>query len=120
LKDEDYLSGDFSWLRNFEKPVLGICAGMQIIGMVFGGELKKKTEVGFYFENVDKDFLGLSGEVEVYHLHNSYVEFSEDFDIFAGEDVSQAVRHKVKSVYGVLFHPEVRQKEMILEFVKNG
>jgi anthranilate/para-aminobenzoate synthase component II len=126
LSDNEF-SNDFrkfDWLENFDKPVLGICGGMQIIGLVFGGQIKKQTEIGFYRENFENDFLGLSGEVEVYHLHNNYVDFNtfSDFEVFSESKdgvnkISQAVKHKNKEIYGVLFHPEVRQKELILNFL---
>lgn len=107
----------FEWLKDFDKPVLGICGGMQIIGLIFGGKLKKKTEIGYYDENFSKNFLGLEGKQEVYHLHNNYVDFSGlDFDVFSGKKVTQAVKHKKKEIYGVLFHPEVRNKNLIQEF----
>jgi GMP synthase (glutamine-hydrolysing) len=122
LRDDGFIDdlSKFGWIKDFEKPVFGICAGFQIIGMVYGGRLKKKLEIGFFREKFDKEFLGLSGEQEVYHLHNNYVEFSKDFDVFSDGKIAQAVKYKGKEIYGVLFHPEVRQKEMILEFVKNG
>jgi GMP synthase (glutamine-hydrolysing) len=121
LKDDKFIEDieSFSWIKNFDKPLLGICAGFQIIGLVNGGKLKKKLEIGYFHEKFDKDFLGLRGDNEVYHLHNNYVEFSEEFEIFCGGKIAQAVKHKEKEIYGVLFHPEVRQKEMVLEFV-NG
>jgi GMP synthase-like glutamine amidotransferase len=120
LKDNRFLQAveKFYWLKDFEKPVLGICAGMQILGLVFGGNSKSKTEIGFYFENFENIFLGLNGKKEVYHLHNSFVSFGEEFEIFSkSKEIVQAVKHKEKPFYGVLFHPEVRQKKMILEFV---
>ena len=122
----------FKWvLDNFsDKPVLGICAGMHILGLVFGSKLKGGKEIGYYHEKVNGDFLGLEkdfdeGEYEVWHLHNSYVNFDEkDWVVFmrssGGAHIPEAVKHKEKKLYGVLFHPEVRQKEMIMEFVKNG
>lgn len=108
----------FSWIKKFEKPILGICGGMQIIGLIFGGKIKKKTEIGFYFENFNKEFLGLIGKQEVYHLHNYYIDFNRlnSFEIYCGEKISQAVKHKEKEIYGVLFHPEVRNKELIEKF----
>ena len=119
----------FKWLLDYRKPILGICGGMQIIGLVFGGKLgkkteesknflKKKTEIGYFKEDFKKEFLGLKGEKEVYHLHNNYVDFSKlkDFEVFSGGTVSQAIKHKEKQIYGVLFHPEVRQKELIKKF----
>lgn len=136
LKDNKFIEdiNYFSFLRdvNFRKPVLGICGGMQILGLIgnlkkqvgdldirsdFGHVLKKKTEIGYFHEKFDKEFLGLIGDVEVYHLHNSYVEFGNEFGIFSEGEIIQAVKHREKDVYGVLFHPEVRNKEMIGNFV---
>lgn len=117
LGDNGYLEDidRFGWLRDFVKPVLGICAGFQILGLVFGGKMMKNLEIGFFCEKFSDKFLGLEGDVEVYHLHNNYVEFGEDWGVCCGEDFAQAVRQK--NFYGVLFHPEVRNKGMILEFV---
>jgi len=134
LKDNDFMNNieKFEWIRKFEKPIFGICAGMQVIGTLFFLEkrklvfqkknyscLKKMTEIGFFKEKFD-NFLGLNGEQEVYHLHNYYVDFSDilDFEVFAKNKISQAVKRKEKEIYGVLFHPEVRQKEMIINFAK--
>jgi anthranilate/para-aminobenzoate synthase component II len=118
LKDEGYLSGDFGWLKDFEKPVLGICAGFQILGLVNGCNFGKSLEVGFFRESFARNFLGLEGEMEVYHLHNNYIsEWGKDWDIFGEGEIVQAVKHKEREVYGVLFHPEVRQKNVIREFV---
>ena len=130
VKDINY----FLWIRNYKKPILGICGGMQIIGLAFELErqvkeldiksnfshiLKKKTEIGFYYENFKKDFLGLKGKQEVYHLHNNYVNFSRlPFSGFTDNKITQAIKHKQKKIYGVLFHPEVRNREIILNFVK--
>jgi len=118
LADNEFIenSEKFSWIKNFDKPILGICAGMQIIGIIFGGKIVKDTEIGFFHEGFEKEFLGVKGEVEVYHLHNSCVEFSDDFEVYLSSRIAQAVKHKNKEIYGVLFHPEVRNKEMIARF----
>jgi GMP synthase (glutamine-hydrolysing) len=125
LADFEYLNEEninkFKWLKDFDRPILGICGGMQIIGLVFGGKLLRKSEIGFYKERFDKEFLGINGEKEVYHLHNSYVDFSKvnGFEVISKSGkVSQAVKYKNIEIYGVLFHPEVRNKELILNFAK--
>ena len=120
LKDNVFVDNieKFEWIRDFEKPLLGICAGMQIVGLVGGGKLKMHLEIGYFYEDFRKKFLGVNEEVEVYHLHNNYVDFSDEFEIFNKGEVVQAAKHKLKDIYGVLFHPEVRNKKMILEFVK--
>ena len=108
----------FKWIARFDKPLLGICGGMQMIGLIFGGKIEKETEIGFFKENFNSEFLGLNREVEVYHLHNNYTDFSKipSFNVFSGNRISQAVKHKEKEIYGVLFHPEVRQKDLIVKF----
>lgn len=122
LKDNQFTKDleKFAWLKDFDKPVFGICAGFQLIGLVYGGEIKNHLEIGFFHEGFDKDFLGFNGEVEVYHLHNNYVDFSKlsEFEVYSDSVVSQVVKHKHKEIYGVLFHPEVRNKEMIKNFVR--
>ena len=118
LKDNKFVEDIdcFGFLRDFNKPVLGICAGMQILGLVFGGKMKKGFEVGFFKEKFDGEFLGLKGNIEAYHLHNNYVEFSGYWESFSGGEIPQAVMWK--NFFGVLFHPEVRNKKMILEFCR--
>ena len=121
LKDDWFIKDfhKFDWLQDINKPVLGVCGGMQIIGLVFGGVLKEEIEIGFYTEVFKKEFLGLKDEVEVYHLHKNYVDFNHlgEFEVFDKGKLSQAVKHKKKDIYGVLFHPEVRQKELFLNFL---
>ena len=34
----------FEWIKDFEKPILGICGGMQVIGLTVGENIKKQTE----------------------------------------------------------------------------
>ncbi len=119
LKDDNFLKSkdEFSWIRNINKPVLGICAGMHMIGLIFGGELKRETEIGFYEESFSS-FLGLKDNELVYHLHNNYVDFFslEEFEVFSKGSIPQAVKHREKPLYGVLFHPEVRQRSLFIDF----
>lgn len=110
----------FNWIKKLNKSILGICAGMKIIGSVFGGKIKEKTEIGFYSEYFNKEFLGLIGKQEVYHLHNYYIDFNKlnNFEVYCEKIINQAVKHKEKEIYGVLFHPEVRNKELIEKFAR--
>lgn len=118
LKDNEFLKniGKFEFIKTLNKPILGICAGMQIISLIFRGKLKNLTEIGYYKENFTKEFLGLAGEHEVYHLHNNYTTLPKDFVSFTKTKTPQAIKHLSKPIYGVLFHPEVRNKKLIEEF----
>lgn len=119
LKDNQFVKDlkKFEWIRNYRKPVLGICAGMQIISLIYGAKLKKETEIGFYKEKFIYEFLGMSSEKEVYHLHNNYATLPNDFESFTKSKIPQAIKHKTREIYGVLFHPEVRNELMIKNFV---
>jgi len=120
LKDNKFLKDikKFEFIKNYNKTILGICAGHQIISLIFGAKLKKQTEIGHYFEFFDEPFLSLEGEHEVYHLHNNYTTLPKDFIKFTKSKIPQAIKHKEKQIYGVLFHPEVRNKKLIEEFIK--
>jgi GMP synthase-like glutamine amidotransferase len=108
----------FMWLRDCGKPVLGICAGMQTIGLVFGGRMKKCREIGMTEIETSKENILFSSKFKVYALHNYALVPSADFEVLA-ESAScvHAIKHKRKDVYGVLFHPEVRNKEVVQRFI---
>lgn len=122
LKDNEFVKDIeyFKWIKDINKPLLGVCAGMQIIGLIFDGKLKKKTEIGVKEIIFKKTFFNFLGKKEVYELHNYYVDFSKlkDFEIYAKNSIPQAVKHKKKDLYGILFHPEIRNEEIILNFSK--
>src|SRR3989344_5520334 len=64
--------------KEFKKPVLGICAGMQIIGLILGKELIKNKRIGV-FDNK-------------YYLHS--FSFKKD-------------ELKENNFTGYIYHPEV-------------
>ncbi|GBE19747.1 MAG TPA: hypothetical protein ENG87_04950 [Candidatus Pacearchaeota archaeon] len=121
LMDEDYLNykDRFLFLKNFKKPVLGICAGMQIIAMIFSGKLAKSQEIGPQRIFFKRKFLGLEGDINVYSLHNYSVKNIKSFEVFAESEKSiQAFKHRDREIYGVMFHPESRNKKLIANFLK--
>lgn len=120
LKDNEFIKhiNSSRWISSINKPLLGICAGMQIISIIFGSKMKKKTEIGFYKEHFKKEFLSLAGAQEVYHLHNNYTLLPKDFISFTEGKIPQTIKHKEKEIYGVLFHPEVRNRKLIEKFIK--
>ena len=119
LKDNAFLDDitHFSWIKEFNKPILGICGGMHMLGLIFNGVLKKQQEIGLTDIDFNKEFLGKYGKIQAYELHNFFVK-SNEFDVFAfSKNCCQAIKHKQKPFFGVLFHPEVRNKDLIINFV---
>jgi GMP synthase (glutamine-hydrolysing) len=120
LKDNSFLDDItlFSWIKKLNKPILGICGGMHILGLLFNGELKKQQEIGLNDISFNKEFLGKYGTIQAYELHNYLVE-SDEFEIYSfSKNCRQTIKHKQKPLYGVLFHPEVRNKDIIINFAK--
>ena len=108
----------FQWLKDCGKSILGICAGMQTIGLVFGSRLVKCSEIGMTLVTTLKANPLFSSAFKVYALHNYAIQPSPDFDVLAeSAKCVHAMKHKSKEIYGVLFHPEVRNKEIIQQFI---
>ena len=109
----------FQWLKETKKPVLGICAGMETIGVVYGMRLVKCLEIGMTQITTLKENPFVQGNFKAYSLHSYCIQFSSDFEVWAtSAKCTQIVKHKQNPIYGVLFHPEVRNQELISVFAK--
>jgi GMP synthase (glutamine-hydrolysing) len=121
LRDEEYLENlnNFEWIKDYKGKLLGICAGMQLICKIFGCELERKQDIGMKMISIKRDFLGVKGWKEVYELHNFEIlrnpTLEKEFEIYSQGSLD-VIKHKEKETYAVLFHPEVRQKEIIISF----
>jgi len=120
LKDNTFLKDKekFTWINTYDKPLLGICGGIQLIATAFHEEILKGQEIGLHSITYNKEFLGETGEKEVYELHNYYVNAKTFETIATSDKYPQAIRHPQRPIYGVLFHPEVRNKNIIEYFIK--
>jgi GMP synthase-like glutamine amidotransferase len=119
LKDNAYMDNlsALSWLKDAKIPVLGICAGMQAICAVFGGKIISCQEMGMTHVETTTDNPLFSGKFKAYSLHNLAIEPSGGFQTLAkSEKCIQAVKHKKLPLYGVLFHPEVRNTDILINF----
>jgi len=109
----------FSWIKEFGKPILGICAGMQIISLVFDAPLVVCLNIGMVEITTLQETPLFRGSFKAYALHNYSVGQCNNFEVLAkSEKCIQAIRHKQKSIYGLLFHPEVRNQEILERFVE--
>lgn len=122
LKDNFYTKriDQFSWLKTIDRPVLGICAGMQVISCVFGGRIIPQMAIGLETLEIiaPTPLLGEPRQIEGYHLHGYGVTMPEGFLLIAGTpEAIEAFKHRDKSIYGIIFHPEVRNRWILDSFL---
>ena len=120
LIDNEYLENldKFDWIKNCDKPVLGICSGMQIIGLIFGADIIKEKEIGMKkIEVIGKSRL-FPKTFEAYELHSNSLKNLDSFEILAKSgEIIQAIKHKDEEIFGIIFHPEVRNAQIIRKFL---
>lgn len=119
----DYLIR-FDFVKSLSIPVLGICFGHQLIGILHGGRIGKCTP--------DRDwqtikilanhpaFSTFGHQVQMKQDHQEHVTVPPHF-IHLGSSViceNEAMCHPVKKMISVQFHPEVSE-ESGLQFFKN-
>jgi len=108
-------------------PILGICYGMQVVGKLAGGRIRKsgKREYGrtlVRFKRGNPLFKGLSAESVTWMSHRDKVEkLPKGFRPIArsGNTRCAAFAETKKEIYGVQFHPEVVHTEEGKKILKN-
>ncbi len=123
LRDFDYLNyiDNFTWLTDYDGEVLGICAGYNILAMVYSNELEEVKKIGVYDVMVVKDNpLVEKGSIRSYFLHTYALKMiNNNLECLAVQDDEICIfKVKNKNFYGVSFHPEVLNKEIITNFLK--
>ncbi len=110
---------EFSWLKDVRVPVLGICAGMQALCLVYGGTIRPASEIGMTTVRVTgaDPILPDGPAFEVYELHSFACDPPPGWEVMAVSDrCVQAVRDPGRPLYGVMFHPEVRNDLVVERF----
>jgi len=114
------------WLFEYDKPILGICYGHQLIAEMLGGKVSRGAgEYGrtkIFLLEYDQVFSGWDREEYVWMSHNDYVEEPpKDFKVLAVSENGYiaAMRHVEKPIYSVQFHPEVSHTPKGLLLLEN-
>ncbi|MDD1708769.1 MAG: glutamine amidotransferase [Methanoregulaceae archaeon] len=127
LADNMFLKqpGAFSWIKNTQIPILGVCAGMEVISTIFGGTLGSCTEIGMTEISVTGNDLIFPETLSfpAYEIHTHACSDPGPMKVLATSvRCIQVIRHPGRLVYGVMFHPEVRNEwvvERFLSLVRN-
>ncbi|TNE53255.1 MAG: hypothetical protein EP338_12015 [Bacteroidetes bacterium] len=103
----------FSWIKDYSKPVLGICFGHQILGLIHGAyAARQKDDRDWQTIELIEDSLLFDKfpfEFKMVEDHCENISVPSDFKLLAVSDacVNEAMEHESKTLFGVQFHPEV-------------
>jgi len=109
---ERMLFREINIIKNFNKSILGICFGFELLTDACGGKLERMQvkKKGITKLTVVKNDIIFGGRdsFEVYESHRWKIkETPLDFDVLAVSEHGIAViKHKNKQIYGFQFHPE--------------
>ena len=111
-----------------EIPMLGVCLGLQSIGVAFGARIVTTPPMHGMASTVTHGggglFAGCPSPLRVGRYHSLAIDphqIPEDLEITATTDdgVIMAVRHRVRPTFGVQFHPESILTENGATILKN-
>ena len=102
-----------------DKPILGICYGMQLLADVFGGELvqSQSREYGRAHLEAGSDaalFSGVPQRSQVWMSHgDSITRLPDNFRVIGATEslATAAIADDSRRFYGLQFHPEVHHTE---------
>ena len=114
----------FQWVKAYQRPVLGICAGHHVIGVMYGAKYLRSEEpesedVLVEVLRADKLFENMPVEFDVRQMHNDSITLPSRFLHLAKSKTcfNQAMRHAEKPLYTLQFHPEFINHKILLNFV---
>lgn len=126
---------EFNWIRSAienKQPIIGVCRGMQILNVYFGGMVKSLNETNTEFHRLDsfEDDSDHVERVSQYHLvkdhfenilmvnsrHHQYCSkvaknFKVTYTSLEGGFIPEAFEDKIRNIYGVQWHPERMESE---------
>lgn len=107
----------FGFIKNVDIPILGICFGHQIIGVVYGSKIfigdmiNKKEQIKIV--NYNNILNKMDNNSSFQEAHCEYISLPNNFEHLCRSKScnNEAMRHETKKIYSTQFHPEVSGKQ---------
>ncbi len=113
LENRDAYIKLFPFIWSIDSPILGICFGHQLIGQTMWAEYLIgdfiKWENSINFKNPIDTLFEWITETIFHENHEEHITLPADFILLADSKncKNEAMKHIIKPIYGVQFHPEV-------------
>ncbi len=110
------------FLKETVVPVLGICFGHQVLGILHGAQIYRGAEVrgpnSIKIVEADPLFKGLGKETLMTEDHTEGINLPEGFTHLAlsASYLNEGMKHKTKPIWSIQFHPEVSAENGLLVF----
>lgn len=124
--DPDAPDIDFELLKSYGVPVLGVCYGMQLLNIKFGGSVKSSKhreygQAGLFPVVTEGLYSGVSTESQVWMSHSDTVDhLADNCTVIAKNQHGTPVSLQwADSFYGIQYHPEVTHSHEGTKILKN-
>lgn len=108
------------YCHHFNKPLLGICRGIQVINVFYGGSLKQDESNHMNTNHAIKLNDNYIDYVVVNSYHHQIInQLGNDLKILGKcKDIIEYIEHKNKPIIGVQFHIEKMKESYISKYIK--
>ncbi len=124
--DADAPDIDFERLQSYQVPVLGVCYGMQLLNIKFGGSVKKSNhreygQAGLFPVQQEGLYKDISMESQVWMSHSDTVDdLGENCQVIANNQHGTPVSLQWgERFFGIQYHPEVTHSHEGTQILSN-
>ena len=104
---------EMNFVLTCQKPILGICMGLEVIARTYGSKVSEMKELVMGFRKVSPTKAGQAkfnrDKMRQYEAHQWHVEDvnTRQFDILADSATGiEIIKHKTRPILATQFHPE--------------